>query len=504
MNTVKRTFTTFILLLALTGIAPLGVSAQETQAQADSEVQNQTRAGSDTEPAQKSGAALSAQAAVSEAKARSHQLTLKEIEYSRTGHAVKEARTRGRPSVSMQASSSILSNPQEEIAIHKGEMGYSPSPDSQHPTPFPDQDYVIMEGMEHTYFKISVALSQPLFTWGKIKKGIEVAELDQGIAEQEIESEQRQTRKNALSAYFGLLFARKSVSLLKEAESVLKNVVDDTENQYNVGTVNLETVLSAKNRKAMVTKQRIGAEEGQASARESLRYYTGRKDIASTKLSTDFRTALPELELDALTQKALRRSPELNKRRMQQKQAGIGLDIEKSGAPWRPDFNLNLNMDITGEKIPLFGANWSDTWNTNVILSIGTKMNIYDSGKSKHSIAQAEDRLKSAQTGVEATIESMRLQVQRSVETVRTSFYNMESIKSKMALHEEQYKNAEVSYRNELITRKDERLAYIQLLTTKSEAVLAAYQYEQALIELEKLIGQQLIPYGKGQAVLDN
>ena len=80
-----------------------------------------------------------------------------------------------------------------------------------------------------------------------------------------------------------------------------------------------------------------------------------------------------------------------------------------------------------------------------------------------------------------------------SVKLRRLLFRKDKKIEKKVKLTEvkEQYKNAQVSYENDLLTREEERSARTLLYTAELNFLYSLYDFEMSLITLELLSGME-------------
>jgi outer membrane protein TolC len=196
---------------------------------------------------------------------------------------------------------------------------------------------------------------------------------------------------------------------------------------------------------------------------------------------------------------ALRESPERRVLLHRVAQAGVGKRAAQASALLRPDISLTLSVDVTGQRTPILGANWTDSWDTNLLVTIGTSTTLFDSGESRRSVTIAEHDLSLASEGLEEFDRGLSVRVRELAENVRTAAYQVELETAESELAAEQARNARVSYENELITREEALAAEIGEKAAALELLVARYGLEFALIELERLCGcgiEELIQEG--------
>ena len=438
---------------------------------------------------------LSVDEAISLALERSESVRIKLSDEKRATYAISEAKSKLFPTFDVNASASYMTDPQEGITIRRGSLGYSPAFGSETPVSFPDRDYVIVEDSERTFFNISGTITQPIFTWFKIKNAIDLATIERNVARYNTLATKNELVQEIRTVYFGALVALESTRILEQALSTAAEIVEDQQRSYEEGLINLQVLLQAKSRQVVLESQVVQSLESYASALEALAMLTG-IETPQLALTTDFRTQLPELDEDSLKTSAIQRSIDVRIARARLKQAQKYIEIERGGSILLPDISLVVTVDISGQRVPVIGANWIENWDTNIILTLGTKVRLFDSFQSHWKIRQAEEQERMALLGLAQMEQGLNLLVRKTIEKTRLAFSHVQKFKVILTEMQEQYKNARVSFENELITRSEERGARILLLSTELEYLFSLFNFEIALTELEYAVGKH--PWNEG------
>ena len=431
---------------------------------------------------------LTVEAAVELALANSGSILIKRHEEKKSSYALAEAWGRLFPTFTVQASGSYMTNPPEGITIQRGSLGYAPTYNSPAPTPLPDRDYVLMEDTEDTYFSMSGTLTQPLFTWFKLKNAIDIAAADYEIARMNTAQTRQEQERDVRIAYFGAVLSRDSLAILEGVLATATEILEDRRRSFAEGIINRYTLLQAESTLAAMEEQLSQAREGHLTGIETLSFLTG-TDMSSATLVSDFRRELPEFDEHDLRDQSTERSLDVDIARSRLRQARTYLAIERGNIVFLPDISLIVKVDVTGQRIPILGANWTDSWDTNVIVSLGTRTTVFDGLQSVRKVQQASEQVETAVIGLSQLERSLALRVRKAVEAARTSHAALLHQDARLREVQEQYKNARVSYENELITRTEERGARILLLTTELEQRFSLFNFEKSLVELEHLVG---------------
>jgi outer membrane protein TolC len=406
------------------------------------------------------------------------------VEKSRAEH--DQAVSLALPRLSLDATGAYMTNP-PGITVSRGALGSFATPLGT--LTLPDKDIVFSQQNENTYFKIDATLSQPLFTWGKIAAAIRLAELAVEAAGSDLEKQQRDSEHDVHTAYFGALLAGRSEEELTSMRDILQGILKDRQKSFSEGTIIRQGVLEAESNLATLEKKLTDADESRLTAVESLGMLTG-MDPRRISLATPFRRELSPLDEEVLKAEALDNSSDLQLARTRMSQARAKLDMEKGGAALLPDLALQVTLEVTGGRIPILGANWTDSWNANLFLGVGTKVKVLDSGESRAKITAAEKDMEAAAQGLSGAEKELRLSIRRGVQAARSAYAETREKSARLALAMEQEKNARISYDNGLATRNDLNSAELALSQSRLEDILAAYALEVTLGELEHLTGE--------------
>ena len=439
-------------------------------------------------------ATLSVDEAVRIARAASGDLERARIALDQSEADIQIARARGLPQITGQVSASYLVFPPEGIGLRAGELGTIPDPGG-FPVRVPDSNVELVPDPEPTFFRVSATLSQALVTWGKVQAGIEAAALERDRLRVDATDRDRQLVTEVRRAYFGLVLARETASLLQEAEETLEQITRDRREGFDAGVRTRQEVLEVEAELASVRRQRVSAEQGMRSARRGLSFLLGVDVPEDTELVSHPRTAeAPDPDEAGVLDEALRFSPQLQELEIRREQASVGLFVaERTNSLRYPDIGLSVNAEVSGGRIP-FSYNWRDSWDTDLTLTVASEFSIFDGGAQAARVRQAEGDLAQAASGLTDAEDGLRIQVSERIEAFRVAAAELSEAEAGLRLAEERRNNAEVSFENDLITREDVLMARIGATIATLELSAAAFQLEQARTGLDALTGRILNP----------
>jgi outer membrane protein len=411
------------------------------------------------------------------AESTSGMAAIKDLEVKRAEAALAEAKAMRGPKASLTASASYLANPPEGIVIRQGDLGIGPVPGSEYPVSYPAEDYVIVEDAKNTYFKLSLNASIPVFTWGKLERGIEIARTSLQAAIDSREGGLSDARADTAKAYLAAVFARSSSAIVAKTVSVLTDILASDKASFDEGDITLQILLESRANLSRARTGGVKADEGLSSALAALAYLTGRDAVEAADLADGFeafigteKAPIESEEEKALVERAIRASGELKDLESKARMAKLYAEAQKANGLFRPNVQLQATADVAGQDVPLLG-NWTDTWDTGLIITLAGQLPLYDSGESKARASQALSQSEAARRGADELRRSIPLRTRRATEAVRNARAVLAEREDALAL-----------------TREQEKLgAEAARLQTEISLELARFELGNALIELERL-----------------
>lgn len=389
------------------------------------------------------------------------------------------------PTISAEGGFALIGNPQEGVSIPTGALGTAPDPASTFPQPVPDQPFVLIPDQENLGLSLSIQLEQTLFSWGKLQSARAAAEAELFASGASLDMTRRQVRRQASESYVALAITEESLPRVRAIIGLLEERLSDRELQFREGTVTQSAVLAERALLAGGRTQLVRTEQGVASARAALAYLTGVDDP---------QPQLPGLpdgipEEQELVSRALGDYPQLNELKAREDQAQVQVDVLEASRPFLPDIGLTVTADAQGQRLPLIQANWNDLWTTNVQITIGARVLLYDYGRNEAQLESARAQAAQAQSGVTELGESLPLQVRERVARFAIAQAGLAEADARLADATEQDRNASVSFENELISRRDRLGAALQLEEAELSRLAALQSLWQAFFALEELVG---------------
>jgi outer membrane protein TolC len=455
-----------------------------------------------TPEAQTPLATLSLAEAYALTEANAEALRIRGLAVEKDRYGLQEARSRSLPRVSLKAAAALLANPPEGITVRAGELGTLGPPLLPVPLLLPPQDKVFVPDAEPTYFSFSTSLTQPVYTWGKIAAGILLADLQLAGSRSEWERQRLDLRREVHQAYFTAQLAGQSLPVLAAMRDALSSILADRERSLAEGLGTHLEVLDTQAELAALDRRTLEARETRDTALAALRLLTGELDSEGLDLRTPARTAVPAADESAAAAPApaaiapLSGLPEVKLSRIRLEQARQKLKLEKAGAWLRPDLSLSVTLEVSGQQVPFAAEDWRESWDWDLIFTLGTEVKLFDAGQSAARIGQARADAQAAELAVSQEEKLLRLRLRRALQAARQASAELREREARLAAAEERLRNAQSAVDNELAARADLEKARLGSGGARLEEIGARLRLELALAELERLAGTTWLEEG--------
>ncbi len=193
-------------------------------------------------------------------------------------------------------------------------------------------------------WKIGVEGVIPLWTFGKITNLWDAAEANAKLGHHEVEKEKNAIRLDVRRAYYGVLLARDSRILLKQATKNLDDYIEKLQQEVDEGEGDEIELIKIKIQRAELTARGTDADQGETAALAGLRFFAGLKEPVD----------VPDVPLEAVAhhlgpvtrylEAARLHRPEINMAK-----AGIAArraQVELAKARFYPDLGLGIQAGL--------------------------------------------------------------------------------------------------------------------------------------------------------------
>ena len=282
----------------------------------------------------------------------------------------------------------------------------------------------------------SLQLTQTIFDMSKWR-ALTLQEKNAGIQDVTYQTAQQNLMLNTATAYFNVLRAIDSLSYIEAQKQSIYRQLDQTTQRFNVGLVAITDVQNARAQYDNVLANEVAARNALDNELETLRQVTGNYYPTLASLNIDrFRTDKPQ-PVNALLKEAESRNLNLLSARLSQDLAREQIRYYESGH--MPTLGLNASTNLSNNKYGGSRAVQSDSITGNNQVGLSFSLPLYQGGLVNSQVKQAQYAFVSASEQLESAHRS-------TVQTVRSSFNNINASISSI----DAYKQAVVSAQSSL------------------------------------------------------
>lgn len=367
------------------------------------------------------------------------------------------------------------------------------------------------DGVDTTSKSASLQLTQTIFDMSKWR-ALTLQEKTAGIQDVTYQTDQQTLMLNTATAYFQVLSAIDALSYTEAQKQAIYRQLDQTTQRFNVGLVAITDVQNARAQYDNVLANEVTARNNLDNALEQLRQVTGNYYPQLASLNVDsFKTAKPAA-VNALLKEAEQRNLTLLQARLSQDLAREQIRYAETGH--MPTLGLTASSsvsdtDYSGSKTSSAAAasRYTDSKVGQNSVGLSFSMPLYSGGSVTSQVKQAQYSF----VGASEKLESAHRNV---VQTVRSSYNNVNASISSIKAYEQAVVSAqssldamEAGYSVGTRTIVDVLDATTTLYNAKQQLSSARYNYlinqlniksalgtlnEQDLVALNNSLGKQV------------
>ncbi|MEK7448404.1 MAG: TolC family protein [Planctomycetota bacterium] len=321
--------------------------------------------------------------------------------------------------------------------------------------------------------KTGAMLSKKFHWFGKLELAGQVAEIETGVAEQEVLQEKWRLVAQTKIAYYDLFLINQSLQINREVKEILANIEKIAQLQYATGKVTQSDVLKTQIELARLTNDIITLEQMKTTARAALNRHLNRPSEAPLGEPGPFIPLPLKLTQKRLTELAVQYSPEIKiaEREIQLERTRVGLAQKQ----FYPDFV------ISGEYNNISNGVRDKEWAGGV----GINLPLWR-GKYRSAVRETEASQRASEQNYQALINKTALEIKEIYVKVTTAWRTMELYeKTLLPQAEQSLATSQVAYQ----TGQSDFLNLLDSVRLLLELKLGFYQaqvgYKKALAELE-------------------
>lgn len=333
-------------------------------------------------------------------------------EVSRALLDIKDAKAGRSPTIDLTVTGSYIANPMKPISINIGDYIDTTLYGVKN-------DYIrLYKGQESSYYKFSLSVTQPIFTWGKISNAVKLHQQVYDVRLLQLEDSIDKAGIELYTRIAALHYLLEIDRILSSQQEIAQRLVELAEKALENGMMLETEALSVRVQARQLDVAKARTEQQITIMLTEIGNITGQRDFEASDLEFNeeaFGSLVSKLsssDSDTILANALSDSRTTFKLlSVLADIAVLAKDIAAASVNWKPDFAFVVNADYSGSRLPLMETDWygKDDWNAT--LSIALKTTVFDGGKASRDVKRAESSVSEANID----IESAKLQVRSAV-----------------------------------------------------------------------------------------
>ncbi len=303
-------------------------------------------------------------------------------------------------------------------------------------------------------------------------------------------------RQQVANSFYNLTAELKNIEMLKENMNLAKDLLDQTQINYNNGLASELELLRAKYSYQSMKPQITQAQSAYITDAEAFMLLLGLPP--ETKFSLRASTTIQQLNLPSAKELAdayVENRFDVIQKRQALTSAQLGLSTTQQSA-YAPSISLRENVS-TGDKISKNDDNKNDDKkfpdvNGSFSVSVSIPLDgLIPNSNTNLQVKNAKDAIKTAQIDLDSTIASARQDINKKVADVRRIYESLELNSLNKQIADRAYQLSAEGYRNGLVSQTDLASQRKDRLTAQQTLMQAEINY---ILSIESLAAALNIP----------
>ena len=420
---------------------------------------------------------------ISEIKNKNNELQILNQEYQQSLIDVKNAKAGLGPTVDMTVSGTYFLNPPiDSIVLNVDDIlnsidwpdGINVNSNGQYLTLF--------DGMENTFYSFQLEVTQPIYTWGKIKTAIKLYEKISEVKLLQINSKEKQLKAELDTRLVSLIYLAKIKSLLQTQDEYANRLVKFSEDAQRNGILLQQDVLEAKISAQQINITQQEVEEQFYNVLLGVQKLTDNQNL--TLENIDFSPdenkfyEFANQNRNELLEKATSKTQDTFLILSNLEQISkYTTDIAQASVYWKPDFALKMSLGYAGSRFPFIETDWFRQNDYTANFTVALKTTVWDGGKKLNEIKKSQSKEITATINYEDALISIKQKLQEQFNVIDLALSKIEYQKLKLETLDSKIKQQEQLFNSGYGSEKD-------LLQAKIDRTTAQIELEQNKLSL--------------------
>ena len=356
----------------------------------------------------------------------------------------------------------------------------------------------LYDGMENTMYMGTLSLTQPLITWGKLGKAVDLYKNILTAQSLRKDDTVAQNKAELRIRVWSMKYLEEMGVLVDEAMALSKELVDIAKSSYENGMILRQDWLEAEISSLEVEVKKAELDDNYSSLMEGLRSLIGDYSVSYSDFilpeDESFLYKYRESNLDDLILAAT--GEDSNNLKAIKNLIGAYTNqktIADRSLYGIPDFALQAQLTYSSSRLPFIETGWKQNDNNSLNLSIGFKTTLWDGGKAINDVKRAQSNIRSAESQYDSALSQIRVAVTSNYNGMLKNIANIQYQSEKIQNLEMELENIRIGLSYGQNSVSDEKQKMLEIVEAKSNLLASKIALVQNVYTLDYLVGAEIL-----------
>ena len=356
----------------------------------------------------------------------------------------------------------------------------------------------LYDGMENTMYMGTLSLTQPLITWGKLGKAVDLYKNILTAQSLRKDDTVAQNKAELRIRVWSMKYLEEMEGLVDEAMALSKELVDIAKSSYENGMILRQDWLEAEISSLEVEVKKAELDDNYSSLMEGLRSLIGDYSVSYSDFilpeDESFLYKYRESNLDDLILAAT--GEDSNNLKAIKNLIGAYANqktIADRSLYGIPDFALQAQLTYSSSRLPFIETGWKQNDNNSLNLSIGFKTTLWDGGKAINDVKRAQSNIRSAESQYDSALSQIRVAVTSNYNGMLKNIANIQYQSEKIQNLEMELENIRIGLSYGQNSVSDEKQKMLEIVEAKSNLLASKIALVQNVYTLDYLVGAEIL-----------
>ena len=356
----------------------------------------------------------------------------------------------------------------------------------------------LYDGMENTMYMGTLSLTQPLITWGKLGKAVDLYKNILTAQSLRKDDTVAQNKAELRIRVWSMKYLEEMEGLVDEAMALSKELVDMAKSSYENGMILRQDWLEAEISSLEVEVKKAELDDNYSSLMKGLRSLIGDYSVSYSDFilpeDESFLYKYRESNLDDLILAAT--GEDSNNLKAIKNLIGAYTNqktIADRSLYGIPDFALQAQLTYSSSRLPFIETGWKQNDNNSLNLSIGFKTTLWDGGKAINDVKRAQSNIRSAESQYDSALSQIRVAVTSNYNGMMKNIANIQYQSEKIQNLEMELENIRIGLSYGQNSVSDEKQKMLEIVEAKSNLLASKIALVQNVYTLDYLVGAEIL-----------